>query len=105
MSENIYEPFRDSIRAVCYNTVVKVRDTSTSFTWSLGKVISACAEACQLSIKDTPDDFKRIVKFEFNKLKEQVATNDSWTLDRSRRDFVLREGEIKGRLANIYYQY
>lgn len=102
---NKYEPFRDDIRATVYATVVKTRDTSTSYVWSLGKVISACAERCEQPLTNTPEDFKRIVKFEFDKLKTEVAINDSYELDRSKADYILRDGQIKGRLTNVYSRY
>ncbi len=98
---NPYEVYRDTIIAVVQATVVKVRDTSTSFNWSVGKVISACAEACNLPLQDTPEDFKRIVKFEFDKLKDCIARNDSFELVRSRKDFVLQNGTMKARMTNI----
>ncbi len=105
MSEhNIYETFREAIKATVYNTVCKVRDTSVSFSWQLGKVISACAEVCKLPLKDTPDDFKRIVKFEFQKLKESVIDN-GYELDRSKEDFILKDGDMKARLTNIYSRF
>jgi hypothetical protein len=99
-SGNPYEVFRDTIVATVYATVVKVRDTSTSFNWSLGKVISACAEACKLPLQDTPEEFKRIVKFEFDKLRDFTARNDSFELVRSRKDFVLNDGQMKARIVN-----
>ena len=102
---NIYETFRDAIKATVYATVVKVRDTSVSFNWSLGRVISACAEACKLSITETPADFKRIVKFEFDKLKQQTAENSSYELIRSREDFIMNDGQMKGRLTNIHTKF
>jgi len=104
-NHNIYETFRDAIVATVYNTVVKVRDVSTSYNWSLGKVITACAEVCKVPVKDTPDDFKRIVKFEFDKLKNLVAMNNSYELERSKGDFILKDGQIKGRLTNIYTRF
>ncbi len=102
---NIYETFRDAIKATVYATVVKVRDTSISFNWSLGRVISACAETCKLSITETPADFKRIVKFEFDKLKQQTAENSSYELIRSREDFIMNDGQMKGRLTNIHTKF
>lgn len=104
-SGNIYEPFRDAIKATVYATVVKVRDTSKSFNWSVGKVITACAEACNIPVVNTPQDFKRIVKFEFNKLKDEVATNDSYELKRSREDFILNDGTMMGRLTNVHHKF
>lgn len=101
-STNPYETFRDAIKATVHATVVKVRDTSVSFNWSVGKVISACADACKIPVTNTPDDFKRIVKFEFEKLRDIVAKNDSYELTRSRQDYVLADGQMKGRLTNIH---
>ncbi|HEX9232445.1 MAG TPA: hypothetical protein VF849_00060 [Blattabacteriaceae bacterium] len=102
---NIYETFRDAIKATVYATVVKVRNTSTSFNWSVGKVISACAEACNLPITNTPADFKRIVKFEFDKLKHNIAQNSSYELKRSREDFILSDGTMLGRLTNVHTKF
>ena len=100
-SGNPYEVYRPTIVATVHATVVKVRETSTSFNWSLGKVITECAQACNIPLQGTPEQFKRIVKFEFDKLKDVVANKDGYELIRSRKDFVLKDGQMKARLTNI----
>jgi len=104
-SGNPYETFREGIRATVFNTVVRTRDTSVSYNWGIGRVITACAEAHKLPVVNTPDDFKRIVKFEIEKLRSQVALNDSWELVRSREDFVMNDGLMKGRLTNTHLKF
>lgn len=101
-SGNPYEVFRDAITATVLATIMQVRDVSVSYNWSIGRVITACAEACKIPTINTPEDFKRIVKFEVEKLRSAVATNDSWELTRSREDFVMNDGLMKGRLTNVH---
>lgn len=101
-SGNPYEVFRDAITATVLATIMRVRDVSVSYNWSIGRVITACAEACKIPTINTPEDFKRIVKFEVEKLRSAVATNDSWELTRSREDFVMNDGLMKGRLTNVH---
>lgn len=101
---NPYETFRETIKAVVVATVVKVRDTSVSFNWSLGKIISACAEACKQPLTATPENFKRIVKFEFGKLRTSIATNPDFELIRSKEDYILNDGEMKARLTNTSHK-
>src|SRR5207237_495465 len=72
-----------------------------TYNWSLGKVIAACAEAAKLPVANTPEDFKRIVKFEFAKLRDEIATTPDYDLIRSKQDFVLSNGQMKARLTNI----
>lgn len=97
---NPYETFREVVKATVMATVVRVRDTSISFNWSLGKVITACAEACKLPVQ-VPDDFKKIVKFEFGKMRDVVANDPDYELARSRQDYILNNGQMKARLTNV----
>lgn len=103
-SGNEYEMFRDGIAATVYTTAVKQRDASTSYNWSIGRIITACAEAHGLDVKNTPENFKLIVKFEIEKLRKKVESGYD-ELSRSKEDFVLKDGQMKGRLTNTYLKF
>ncbi len=88
---NQYETFRDTIKAsLCKNCVKTSQDASAIiYDWSMDKAFRTCGEACQMpDVKKLPDDFKSIVRFEFNKLKDEVLNNPKWTQTKSRETWV-----------------
>jgi hypothetical protein len=77
------------IKAAIVETCLKVSDDGMrkSYDWSVAKVFNHCGEVCLkvASGKPLPDEFKKIVRFEFNKLKDSVtAEGEGWSHDRTR---------------------
>lgn len=89
---NPYESFRDKVTAILTENVVK---TSTdglrvSYDWGIGKMFRLVGEACGFSNPAAlPDEFKKIVRFEFNKLRDSVLNKDGFELTRSREGHKL----------------
>lgn len=88
---NKYETFRDTIAATIQKEVVSVSEdmSRTSYSWSIGKCFNECGLACKFEdTNNLPDEFKSIVRFEFNKLKESVLSRDGFSLHRSAEGYL-----------------
>lgn len=91
MSNN-YETFRESIVATLMASVqtTNVDGSRVSYDWSIAKAFRNCGEACKFAdVNVLPDEFKKIVRFEFNKMKDSVLSNDGFELVRSVESPVL----------------
>lgn len=89
---NPYESFRPKIGEIILDTVVKNSKDGlrVSYDWGIGKVFRITGEACGFQNPNVlPDEFKKIVRFEFNKLKDKVLNKDGFELSRSREGFKL----------------
>ena len=93
-----FESFRQQVKAIIANICRKVSDDNlrVSYNWSMGRVFNECGEQClKISAgKALPVEFKTLVRFEFNKLKDSVTSGDGWTHDRSRFGEKLVDGGV-----------
>lgn len=102
---NQYESFRDTVKGVIQNTCVKqsADKSAIAYNWSMDKVFTACGEACKFeAVTRLPGDFKDIVRFEFNKFKDAVMSNDGWTHLRSRTTFAFTIDGVEQRRNDTY---
>lgn len=85
---NKFESFRETVVATLREACVKVKEGTVVYDWSMDKAFTATGEACKFeNVSRLPSDFKDIVRFEFNKLKEAVMSKDGWNHTRTRTGF------------------
>lgn len=87
---NEYEVFRGDIQAAILETVVKVTSSGAkSYDWSSGKIFTATGEKCKMpDVTKLPEDFKTIVRFELDKLRHEVNSNDGFVDKRTKLGYV-----------------
>ncbi len=103
MSNN-YESFRAKVVELLVATVVKKSKDGlrTSYDWSIAKVFRLVGEGCGFSGDVLPDDFRKIVRFEFNKLREAVINSDGFELTRSREGFKMTLDGMAETRTDVY---
>lgn len=103
MSQNQYEALRNDIVATINELCVKVDKTGqrVQYNWSYQAVCDDIERANGFKSKAMPDDLKTIVRFEFNKLKSKVQSQDGWTDKTTRISPVFQQGAIELRRTNI----
>lgn len=94
---NKFESCRETIKATIQDVVVKVSidGGNTSFTWSIAKCYEECGVACHIdNVEKLPSEFKSIVSFEFNKLKEATLSKDGFDHIKSREGYAYKDDQI-----------
>lgn len=104
---NVFGTFRQTIIKTIVDTVVKKSqdNLTTSYNWAIARVFNKCAENCNITDKkNLPAEFKDIVRFEFNKLKELVLSDESvqWEHIRSRMGYVFTQDGVRERKMDTY---
>lgn len=102
---NQYETFRATIvQALLANCVAKSKDgASIAYNWSMDKAFQATGEACKMeNVHRLPGDFKDIVRFEFNKLKDSVMSGGNWEHKRTRTGYAFTIDGIEATRSDSY---
>jgi hypothetical protein len=102
---NKYEAMRENIRAALANNCVKVSEdaSATSYNWSMNRAFTKAGEACQMDdVKNLPEDFKTIVRFELDKLRDLVMNNPKWALLKSRESWVFNSDGVNQHRADTF---
>ena len=103
---NQYETLRETVTQVVKDTAIKIANdgTATAYNWSVGKVFaeSEMKFAEYLLNGKLPPMLKDIIRFEFNKLKETVMSNENWQALRTRETYVLTPDSVEKRRTDTF---
>jgi hypothetical protein len=100
---NQFESFRESVINALREHCVKSKDGIVIFDWSMDKAFTACGEECKFENSSRlPSDFKDIVRFEFNKLKDAVMSKDGWTHEKTRTGYKFTIDGVEGTRSDVF---
>ena len=103
---NVYEPLRnDVIKTLHEVCIVESNDKARiAYTWNIGKVFGVLEKTLPQVVLNgkLPETLKDIVRFEFNKLKDDTMADKNWTAIRSTKSFTLTPDGIERRRQDLF---